>query len=74
MFEVCKETYAKLKTKLMMNKTFLRTAQVAFVALLFSFTTTKILAPTWNIDANHSKISFEVNHFFTPVEGFFNNY
>ncbi len=57
-----------------MNKTFLRTAQIAFVTLLFSFATTKVLTPTWNIDTNHSKISFEVNHFFTPVEGFFNEY
>ncbi len=56
-----------------MNKTFSKITQVAFVALIVSFTT-KISAPTWNIDTNHSKISFEVNHFFTPVVGFFNNY
>lgn len=57
-----------------MNKTFLKTAQVVLVALLFSFTTSNLLAPNWNIDTKHSKISFEVNHFFTPVEGFFNDY
>ncbi len=57
-----------------MNKTLLRTAQIAFVSLLLSFTTTKVSAPVWNIDNSHSKISFEVNHFFTPVEGFFNDY
>ena len=57
-----------------MNKTFLKTAQVGLIALLFSFTTSNILAPSWNIDTKHSKISFEVNHFFTPVEGFFNEY
>ncbi len=57
-----------------MNKIFLRTSQVILVAFLFSFTSTKIVAPTWNIDTNHSKISFEVNHFFTPVEGYFNDY
>lgn len=44
------------------------------MALLFSFTTTNLLAQSWNIDAKHSKISFEINHFFTPVEGFFNDY
>lgn len=71
---VCKETYAILKTKLMMNKTLLGTVQVAFMVLLFSFTTTKISAPTWNIDAKHTKLSFEVNHFFTPVEGYFENF
>lgn len=58
----------------MMNKIFFKTAQFAFVALLFSFTSTKITAPTWNIDAKHTKLSFEVNHFFTPVEGYFENF
>ena len=57
-----------------MNKTFLKVAQVVLVVLLFSFTTSNVLAPKWNIDTKHSKISFEVNHFFTPVEGFFNDY
>ena len=57
-----------------MNKTFLRTTQVILVALLFSFTTLKVAAPAWKIDTSHSKIGFEVNHFFTPVEGFFNDY
>ncbi|MCF6359656.1 MAG: YceI family protein [Cyclobacteriaceae bacterium] len=56
-----------------MNKTFLRFTQIALVAILFSFAL-KIDAPTWNIDTNHSKISFEINHFFTPIEGFFNDY
>ncbi len=31
-------------------------------------------AQTWNIDKNHTKISFEINHFFTPVEGYFNDF
>ncbi len=57
-----------------MNKTLLRTTQIAFIAFLFSFSTTKVLAPAWKIDSSHSKISFEINHFFTPVEGFFNEY
>jgi len=57
-----------------MNKSFLRTAQVVLVGLLFSFTTSNLEAPNWNIDTSHSKISFEVNHFFTPVEGYFNDY
>ncbi|MCF6352070.1 MAG: YceI family protein [Cyclobacteriaceae bacterium] len=57
-----------------MNKAISRTAKIAFIALFFSFTTTKVSAPTWTIDTSHSKISFEVNHFFTPVEGFFSNY
>lgn len=57
-----------------MNKSFLRTIQIVLMALLFSFTTSNLLAQSWNIDAKHSKISFEINHFFTPVEGFFNDY
>ncbi len=56
-----------------MNKTFLKPIQVVAAIFLFSFTT-KVEAPTWNIDKNHTKISFEVNHFFTPVEGSFNEY
>lgn len=57
-----------------MNKTFLKTAQVVLVGLLFSFTTSTIEAPSWKISGSHSKIRFEVTHFFTPVEGSFNDY
>jgi polyisoprenoid-binding protein YceI len=57
-----------------MNKNFTKVAQIVLIVLLFSFTTSNITAPSWNIDKNHSKISFEVNHFFTPVVGFFNEY
>lgn len=57
-----------------MNKSFLSVIQVMFIALLISFTTSEKLAPGWTIDKSHSKISFEVNHFFTPVEGYFNDY
>jgi len=40
------------------------------------------LAPTvtaqsqasWNVDTNHSRVAFTVRHFFTPVQGSFDNY
>lgn len=57
-----------------MTKTLVRSAQVVFVALLVSFTSSRISVPVWNIDTNHSKIGFEVNHFFTPVEGYFKDF
>lgn len=57
-----------------MNKTFLKTTQVVLVGLLFSFTTSSIEAPSWKISGSHSKIRFEVTHFFTPVEGSFSDY
>ena len=57
-----------------MNKTFLTIAQALLIGTLLSFTTTNEEAPSWSIDKSHSKIGFEVTHFFTPVEGFFNEY
>ena len=39
-----------------------------------SFTTITVEAPEWNIDNNHTSISFEVNHFFTPVTGSFKDF
>ena len=57
-----------------MNKTFLRAVQVVLLVFLFSFTTSNLQAPIWAIDTSHSKIGFEVNHFFTPVVGYFNDY
>lgn len=57
-----------------MNKIFLKTAQIVLVGLLFSFTTSTFEAPTWKISGSHSKIRFEVTHFFTPVEGSFSDY
>lgn len=57
-----------------MNKNIFKTAQLVLVGLLFSFTTSNIEAPNWKISGSHSKIRFEVTHFFTPVEGYFNDY
>lgn len=56
-----------------MNKSILKSLQIGLVALLFAFGA-KMYAPSWTIDKSHSKISFEINHFFTPVSGFFNDY
>jgi polyisoprenoid-binding protein YceI len=41
---------------------------------MFSFTTSTIQAPTWKISGSHSNVSFEVNHFFTPVQGHFSDF
>ncbi len=57
-----------------MNKIFLKSIQIAFIGILFSFTTSSVEPPSWNISGSHSKIRFEVTHFFTPVEGSFNDY
>ena len=39
-----------------------------------SLALTKFAATSWTIDKAHSAINFEVTHFFTPVNGEFNNY
>ncbi|MDR9417816.1 YceI family protein [Gracilimonas sp.] len=39
-----------------------------------SIALTKYVANEWTIDKAHSAINFEVTHFFTPVNGQFNNY
>ena len=31
-------------------------------------------APSWKVDMAHSSVSFEVTHFFTPVNGFFKQF
>lgn len=31
-------------------------------------------AVTWNVDTNHSEVSFSVKHFFTPVKGSFRDF
>ena len=56
-----------------MNKPLLRIVQVALILTFFSFTSNQD-APEWKIGKSHSKIGFSVNHFFTPVEGYFNDY
>ena len=52
----------------------LKYAKVGFLGLLLSFTTINAQAPEWSIDENHTSISFEVNHFFTPVAGSFKKF
>jgi polyisoprenoid-binding protein YceI len=41
---------------------------------LSSIALTTYAAMSWNIDKAHSAVNFEVTHFFTPVNGQFNNY
>ncbi|WP_395275642.1 YceI family protein [Halalkalibaculum sp. DA384] len=58
----------------------LKSVTSSFLALLFilfsgAFTPIRNMAATaWEIDKAHSKISFEVTHFFTPVSGQFTDY
>jgi polyisoprenoid-binding protein YceI len=47
------------------------------VLIIVAFSTvalTYYAATSWTIDKTHSAINFEVDHFFTPVNGQFNNY
>jgi len=39
-----------------------------------SIAATYFAATTWNVDKAHSAVNFEVRHFFTPVNGTFNDY
>ena len=57
-----------------MNKRMLNLSKIVVLGLFLSFTTIAAEAPTWNIDSNHTSISFEVNHFFTPVAGSFKDF
>ena len=52
----------------------LKFAKIITLGLFMSFTTITVEAPEWNIDNNHTSISFEVNHFFTPVTGSFKDF
>ena len=57
-----------------MNKQILNLSKIIVLGVLLSFTTKDAEAPTWNIDSNHTSISFEVTHFFTPVAGSFKDF
>ena len=51
-------------------------AVILFGLLIMAFGPVKerVAAPEWRIDMAHSSVSFEVNHFFTPVDGRFNEF
>jgi polyisoprenoid-binding protein YceI len=57
-----------------MNKRRISFTKSLLLVLLFSFNTIEAEAPIWNIDNNHTSISFEVTHFFTPVAGSFKEF
>lgn len=44
------------------------------ISAMLAFTTPEVMAPGWSIDKNHSSITFEINHFFTPVVGTFKDF
>lgn len=46
----------------------------AITGSLFATDTENETATAWNIDRAHSAINFTINHFFTPVDGNFDDY
>lgn len=55
-----------------MNKT-LKILSIALFAVV-SIAATKVISTAWTVDKSHSNVDFEVRHFFTPVNGTFNDY
>lgn len=49
-------------------------AAMAFIATLFSFTLLMAPARQWEVDKAHSAVTFSINHFFTPVNGRFQQF
>lgn len=49
---------------------------VTFIGIGTAFTTDKdeLRTSEWEIDRSHSAINFTINHFFTPVDGSFDDY
>lgn len=50
------------------------TLAATIITLFSAFTTTVDYSTEWEIDKAHSAINFTVNHFFTPVDGTFDDY
>lgn len=50
------------------------TLAATVITLFSAFTTTVNYSTEWEIDKAHSAINFTVNHFFTPVDGTFDDY
>ncbi len=50
------------------------TLATTVITLFSAFTTTVNYSTEWEIDKAHSAINFTVNHFFTPVDGTFDDY
>jgi polyisoprenoid-binding protein YceI len=61
----------------MLKKLTITTFIAVFVAFSAAFTTNQSAedaATSWQVDKSHSAINFTINHFFTPVDGTFNDY
>lgn len=52
----------------------LTTILAVIIFAVSSIALTKYVVTSWTIDKAHSAINFEVTHFFTPVNGQFNDY
>lgn len=50
------------------------TLAATVITLFSAFTTTVDYSTEWEIDKAHSAINFTINHFFTPVDGTFDDY
>ena len=61
----------------MLKKITITTLVTVFVSFTAAFTINQSdedAATSWQIDKSHSAINFTINHFFTPVDGTFNDY
>jgi polyisoprenoid-binding protein YceI len=47
---------------------------ILLMVLVLSSSTSRKEAYTWKLDKAHSSVTFAITHFFTPVEGRFNNF
>lgn len=59
-----------------LQKTFIALFALTFIASGYAFATdgNTVLADDWSIDKSHSNVNFTITHFFTPVDGSFEDY
>ena len=57
-----------------LNKAFISILSVAFFLLMVSSTVWANPSQKWNFDRAHSSLNFSINHFFTPVDGRFDDF
>lgn len=59
-----------------LQKTFIALFALTFIAIGYASATdgNTILVDDWSIDKSHSNVNFTITHFFTPVDGAFEDY